>query len=588
MSEQSVSGTAMAGNPLLESYKTPYQTIPFNSIKIEHYFPAFEEAMKVNRAEIDAIVNNPEAPTFANTIEALEHSGKLLNQVASPFYNLLSSETNDEMQEIAEKISPLMSEHHNAISLNEQLFARVKAVYEQKDTLTLTAEQEMLLQNTYDGFADNGANLSEADKEIYRELSKNLSMLSLQYGQNVLKETNNWSLLITDINQLAGLPEDVLDMLAENATKAEKEGWLLNLKTTTYVPFMKYADNRELRRELYMAYSTRCLNGGEFDNREIVRNIANDRLKVANLLGHKSYADYVLKQRMAENKQLVYGLLDKLLVAYQPAAQKEYAAVQEYANNQGADFQLQPWDWAYYSEKLKDEKYEINDELLKPYFELEQVKKGVFGLATRLYGLQFVKNTDIEVYHPEVDVYDVMYEEGKFLSVLYTDFHPRDGKRSGAWMSEFKGQWMENGTDSRPHITIVMNFTRPTSTKPALLTFDELITFLHEFGHALHGMLTKCRYEALSGTNVYRDFVELPSQIMENWGSEKEFLDGFAVFLQVTTSYTFCIFQLFQNFQTFFYNVVADDKVGNRLLEFAVLFPKLRDFFGGCLAKSIS
>ena len=529
MSEQSVSGTAMAGNPLLESYKTPYQTIPFNSIKIEHYFPAFEEAMKVNRAEIDAIVNNPEAPTFANTIEALEHSGKLLNQVASPFYNLLSSETNDEMQEIAEKISPLMSEHHNAISLNEQLFARVKAVYEQKDTLKLTAEQEMLLQNTYDGFADNGANLSEADKEIYRELSKNLSMLSLQYGQNVLKETNNWSLLITDINQLAGLPEDVLDMLAENATKAEKEGWLLNLKTTTYVPFMKYADNRELRRELYMAYSTRCLNGGEFDNREIVRNIANDRLKVANLLGHKSYADYVLKQRMAENKQLVYDLLDKLLVAYQPAAQKEYAAVQEYANNQGADFQLQPWDWAYYSEKLKDEKYEINDELLKPYFELEQVKKGVFGLATRLYGLQFVKNTTIEVYHPEVDVYDVMDEEGKFLSVLYTDFHPRDGKRSGAWMSEFKGQWMENGRNSRPHITIVMNFTRPTSTKPALLTFDELITFLHEFGHALHGMLTKCRYEALSGTNVYRDFVELPSQIMENWGSEKEFLDGFAV-----------------------------------------------------------
>lgn len=528
MSEQSVSGTAITGNPLLESYKTPYQTIPFNSIQLEHYFPAFEEAMRVNRAEIDAIVNNPETATFANTIEALEHSGKLLNQVASPFYNLLSSETNDEMQEIAEKISPLMSEHHNAISLNEQLFARVKAVYEIKESLNLTTEQEMLLQNTYDGFADNGANLSEADKEIYRELSKNLSMLSLQYGQNILKETNNWSLLVTDATQLTGLPEDVLDMLAENATKTEKVGWLLNLKTTTYVPFMKYADNRELRQQLYMAYSSRCLNGGEFDNREIVKNIANDRLKMANLLGHKSYADYVLKHRMAENKQLVYDLLDKLLVAYKPTAEKEYAAVQAYANSNGADFQLQPWDWAYYSEKLKDEKYEINDELLKPYFELEQVKKGVFGLATRLYGLQFVKNTDIEVYHPEVDVYEVMDENGEFLSLLYTDFHPRDGKRSGAWMSEFKAQWVEAGIDSRPHITIVMNFTRPTSTKPALLTFDELITFLHEFGHALHGMLTQCRYEALSGTNVQRDFVELPSQIMENWGSEKEFLDGFA------------------------------------------------------------
>lgn len=529
MTALTVSGTAIAGNPLLENYQTAYQTIPFDKIKTEHYLPAFDEAMKQHDKEIAAIVNNSEQPTFANTIEAYEHSGKLLNRVASPFYNLLSSETSDELQDVAEKISPLMTEHYNAIKLNEKLFAKVKAVYDQRETLKLTPEQKMLLQDTYDGFADNGANLSEADKAIYRELSKELSMLSLQYGQNVLKETNKYSLLITDKKLLGGLPDDVLEMLAINAKKAEKEGWMLNLKTTSYVPFMKYADNRDLRRELYLAYSSRCMNGGEYDNREIVRKIANTRLKIANLLGHKSYADYVLKHRMAEKKQNVYNLLDKLLAAYKPTAEKEYAAVQDYANAHGAYFTVQAWDWAYYSEKLKNERYAVNDELLKPYFELERTKKGVFGLATQLYGIQFKKVTNVPVYNPEVDVYEVTDSKGKFLSLLYTDFHPRDGKRAGAWMNEFKAQWMEGKTDSRPQITIVMNFTRPTTTKPALLTFEELTTFLHEFGHALHGMLTKCSYESLSGTNVYRDFVELPSQLMENWGSEKAFLDGFAV-----------------------------------------------------------
>jgi len=528
MTALSVAGLAIAGNPLLENYKTPYQTIPFNEIKNEHYFPAFEEAMKQHSLEVDAIINNPQVPTFENTIVALEHSGKLLNKVSSPFFNLLSSETNDELQAIAEKVSPVLTEHSNSIGLNEKLFARVKVVYNEKDKLKLTPEQEMLLQNTYDDFADNGANLSVEDKAIYRELSKDLNMLSLQYGQNVLKETNNYSLNITNKALLAGLPDDVLDMLALNAKKAGKDGWLLNLKTTAYVPFMKYADNRDLRRELYMAYSTRGMVGGEFDNREIVRKIANDRLKIANLLGHKSYADYVLKHRMAEDKKHVYDLLDKLLVAYKPTAVKEFADVQAYADNHGAYFKLQSWDWSYYSEKLKDEKYAINDEILKPYFELENVKKGVFGLATRLYGIHFTKNSKIPVYNPEVEAYDVTDDKGNFISVLYTDFHPRDGKRAGAWMNDFKAQWMEGKTDSRPQITIVMNFTRPTSTKPALLTFDELTTFLHEFGHSLHGMLTKCTYESLSGTNVYRDFVELPSQMMENWGSEKEFLDGFA------------------------------------------------------------
>ncbi|MFZ4724312.1 MAG: M3 family metallopeptidase [Paludibacter sp.] len=532
MTSLSVAASVMAGNPFFETYKTPHQTIPFNEIKTEHYFPAFEEAMKQHTIEVDAIINNSATPTFENTIVALERSGALLNKVSSPFYNLLGSETNDELQAIAEKLSPIMTEHSNTIRLNEKLFERVKAVNDQKDKLKLTAEQKMLLKETYDGFANNGANLSKADKEIYRELSKELSMLTLQFGQNVLKETNKYSLLISDKKLLTGLPTDVLDLLAANAKKAGKEGWILNLKTTTVVPFMKYADNRDLRRELYMANSTKCMVGGEFDNRENVRKIANTRLKIANLLGHKSYADDELVNRMAENKKNVYDLLDKLLVAYKPTAEKEYDDLQDYANKNGAYFKIQPWDWSYYSEKLKDEKYAVNDEMTKPYFELENVKKGVFGLATRLYGIRFTKNEKIPVYHPEVDAYDVTDEKGKFLAVLYTDFHPRDGKRSGAWMSEFKGQKMDGKVDSRPQITLVMNFTRPTETKPALLTFDEVTTFLHEFGHSLHGMLTKCTYESLSGTNVYRDFVELPSQIMENWGSEKEFLDGFATHFQ--------------------------------------------------------
>ena len=532
MSALTVTASAFSGNPLLEPYKTIHQTIPFNEIKNENYVPAFQEAMKQHSAEIDAIVSNPAAPTFENTIEALEKSGSLLSKVGSPFYNLLSSETNDELQAIAEKISPLLTEHGNSVKLNEKLFARVKVVYSQKDKLKLTPEQQMLLKNTYEGFANNGANLSDADKAIYRELSKELNLLTLQYGQNVLKETNAWTLLISDKALLSGLSADLMDMLAANAKKAGKTGWLLNLKATCYVPVMKYADNRDLRRELYMAYNTKCMLGGEFDNRENVKKIANVRLKIANLLGYKSYADYELIDRMAENKTKVYDLLDKLLAAYKPVAEKEYAAVQEYGNKKGAYFKIQPWDWSYYSEKLKDEKFSINDEMLKPYFELEHVKKGVFGLATRLYGIKFTKNTKIQVYNPEVDVYDVTDEKGNFLAVLYTDFHPRDGKRAGAWMNDFKPQWMDGKTDSRPQITIVMNFTRPTSTKPALLTYDEVKTLLHEFGHSLHGMLTRCTYQSVSGTAVYRDFVELPSQIMENWASEKEFLDGFAVHYQ--------------------------------------------------------
>jgi len=532
MSTLALALTAMAGNPFFETYKTPHQTIPFKEIKTEHFLPAFEVAMKKHSEEVAAIINNPQVPTFENTIEALEHTGTLLTKVSSPFYNLLSSETTDELQDLAEKISPLVTEHSNSIRLNEKLFARVKAVYLQKDNLKLSPEQKMLLKDTYEGFTNNGANLSDADKAIYRELSKDLSLLSLQYGQNVLKETNNYSLLISDKTLLSGLPSDFMDVLASNAKKAGKEGWLLNLKATCYVPFMKYSENRDLRREIYMANASKCMGGGEYDNRENVRKIANTRLKIAKLLGYKSFSEYELIDRMAENKKNVYDLLDKLLSAYKPEAEKEYSEVQDFANKKGAYFKIQPWDWSYYSEKLKDEKYSVNDEMLKPYFELENVKKGVFGLATRLYGIKFRKNTKIPVYNPEVEAYDVTDENGKYLAVLYTDFHPRDGKRAGAWMNDFKAQSMIGKMDSRPQVTVVMNFTRPTETKPALLTYDELKTFLHEFGHSLHGMLTKCTYESLSGTNVYRDFVELPSQIMENWASEKEFLDGFATHYQ--------------------------------------------------------
>jgi len=518
---------AMAANPFFSEYKTPHGTIPFNEIKLDDYMPAFEKGIEEHKKEIDAIINNSAAPTFDNTIVALEHSGKLLSKVASPFYNLLSAETNDELQELAQQVSPMMTEHSNSVSLNEKLFERVKVVYGQKDKLKLNKEQQTLLKKTYDGFARSGANLSQGDKAIYRELSKELSLLSLQFSQNALKETNKYSLHITDKTLLSGLPDFVLESLAENAKKEEKEGYIITLQATSYVPVMKYADNRDLRRELYMANATKCIDG-EFDNRQIVKDIVNKRLQVVNLLGYKTYADYVLENRMAENSQNVYNLLDQLLEAYQSTAITELEEVQTYADKSGAYFKIQAWDWSYYAEKLKAEKFDLNDEVLKPYFELENVKKAVFDLSTRLFGITFKKNNNIQVYHSEVEAWDVLDEKGRYLSVLYTDFHPREGKRAGAWMSEYKGQWMEGKKDSRPHITIVMNFTRPTETKPALLTYDELTIFLHEFGHALHGMLAKSTYESLSGTSVYRDFVELPSQLLENWAPQKEFLDGFA------------------------------------------------------------
>jgi len=519
-------------NPLLGEFKTPRQTAPFQEIKNEHFIPAFQETIKLGEEEIDAIVNNPAAPSFENTIVALDSSGKLLSRTSGVFFNLMSAETNDELQKIAQEVSPLLTKFGNDINLNPVLFSKVKTVFQQKEKLSLNAEQQTLLENTYSNFIRQGANLSDDQKEKFRQISTELSKLTLTFDENVLKETNSFELHITDKSKLAGMPESALEAAEGMAKSINKKGWAFTLKMPSYLPFMKYAENRELRKEMYLAYSAKAFKGNEFDNRENVKRIVALRLEMAQLLGYKNYSDYALERRMAVNPAGVFKLLDDLYEASFIKANQGKAEVQEYAGRNGFEGEIMPWDWAYYTEKLKVEKFDLNDEMLKPYFELSKVIDGVFGLATDLYDISFKPNNSIPVYNEEVVPYEVFDADGKFLSVLYTDFHPRPGKQGGAWMNDFKGQWKENGVDSRPHITIVMNFTRPTESKPALLTFDELETFMHEFGHALHGMLANSTYIGLSGTNVYRDFVELPSQIFENWAVEKEFLDRFAAHYQ--------------------------------------------------------
>jgi peptidyl-dipeptidase Dcp len=521
--------TMTAKNPFFnyKNWGTPYGTYPFDEIENEHYLPAFEEGIKQGLLEIDEIVNNTDSPTFENTIEPYVTSGKLLSVVANCFFNLASAETNDELQKIELVITPKLSEYSSSISLNEKLFARIKAVYLQRNNLSLSGEQLRMLEDIYDDFANGAVNLSAEKKPIYRELKAKLSNLSLTYEQNVLKATNAWTKLLTEESLLVGVSEDVKKMLASNAEKKGLKGWLLDLKPTTYIPVMQYCENRDIRRELYMAYNTRCI-GGEFDNINLIKEIVNTRLAIVQLFDKMCYAEKSLRKTMAKTTENVYNLLDQLRDAYVPVAREEYEELQQFAEKKGFSETLQAWDWSFYSEKLKQEKYAISEDDLRPYFELENVKKGVFDLANHLYGLTFVKNKDIQVYHEEVDAYEVFDSEGKFLAVYYSDFHPREGKRGGAWMSDFKPQYRENGKDSRPHVVNVMNFTRATDDKPALLTYSEVETFLHEFGHALHGMLSRCQYEVVSGTNVSRDFVELPSQFMENFLSEKEFLDTFA------------------------------------------------------------
>lgn len=520
---------ATADNPFFhyKEWKTPHHTYPFNEIRVEHYMPAFEEGIRQGLADIDAIVNNPAAPTYKNTIEAYEKSGELLSLVSGCFYNLTHAETSPELQELEVKLSPMLSEYSANIRLNEGLFQRIKAVYDQRGNLRLTKEQAKLLDDIYDSFANNGANLSPEEKQTYRELSSRLSQLTLTYGQNVLKATNAWSMLLTDSTLLAGLNDDTKALLRANAEQKGLEGWLLNLKPTTYIPVMEDLDNRDIRRELYTAYNSRCI-GGEFDNTQVIIDIVNTRLALANLFDKKTYAEKSLHKTMAETPERVYQLLDQLRDSYMPAAEAEVAELQAFAKEHGLYATLQPWDWSYYSKKLKNEKYAISDDDLRPYFEKSAVIEGVFGLAKRLYGITFKENKNIPVYHPDVLAYEVFDEKGKFLAVYYADFHPRDGKRGGAWMNDLQPQYKEGNKDHRPHIVNVMNFTAPTADKPALFTYDEVETFLHEFGHGLHGMLTRCQYAALSGTSVPRDFVELPSQFNENFLGEKEFLDTFA------------------------------------------------------------
>ena len=516
-------------DPFCGEYDTPHNTVPFDKISNALYEPAFQKGVDLQVEEINAIVNQRSIPTFENTIVALEESGSYLNRVAGVFFALQGAESDDEMMEISQRIQPLLSEHSNNISLNEQLFERIKFVYDHRAEMELTPEQMMLVEETYDSFASSGANLEGEARERYRELSVELSNLTLTFSQNALRATNAYAKELTE-EELAGLPQSAIDAAAALATSKGKEGsYMVDLSFPSYSAFMKYSTRRDLREELYRAYNSRSI-GGEFDNLPVLTRIAEVRLEIAKLFGCNTFAEYKLKHTMAGTPEAVYKLLNQLLDAYKPVAIEEVAELQKFAaEKEGADFQLMPWDFSFYAEQLKSMKYDLNDEMLRPYFKLDNVIDGVFGLATSLYGLQFTENKDIPVYHEEASAYEVTDANGEYIGVLYTDFFPRPGKRQGAWMTEFKGQWMENDTvDSRPHVTIVMNFTRPTATAPSLLTYGEVETFLHEFGHALHGLLSKVTYNSLSGTNVYRDFVELPSQFNENYLAEKEFLDGFA------------------------------------------------------------
>ncbi|HPS95621.1 MAG TPA: M3 family metallopeptidase [Bacteroidales bacterium] len=514
-------------NPLLEASNNPFGAPAFDKIKNEHYKPAFEAAIAQGKAQIDSIVNNTEAPTFANTVEALEYSGRTLTNISSIFFNLNEAATDSVMQSIALEVSPMLTDYSNDIMLNEKLFARIKSVYDSKDSLKLNPEQARLLEETYKGFVRNGSNLAGEDKAKFKEINKELSQLGLQFGQNVLAATNKFFLTITDSSQLKGLPDYVKEMGAAEAKEKSVKGWVFTLQAPSYGPFMQYSENRELKEKMWKASNTKAFKD-EFDNREIVKKIAGLRIERANLLGFATHADYVLDENMAKNPKTVNAFLKDLLDRTLPYAKQDVAEVEKYAQSTGFEGKLMPWDFSYYSEKYKNEKFAVNDELLKPYFKLENVQTAIFALADSLYGLKFKENKDIPVYHPDVKAYEVYDASGRFMSLLYMDFFPRASKRGGAWMTSFRDMSVEKGVEKRPFVSLVCNFTKPTETSPSLLTHYELTTLLHEFGHALHGMLAEGTYPSITGTNVARDFVELPSQIMENWAFKKEFLSSFA------------------------------------------------------------
>ncbi len=515
-------------NPLLVAFATPYETPPFHEIQPEHFLPAIKAAIEEAKEEISAI-KRQKKPNFKDTIEALESSGEKLSMVSSIFFNLNAAETNETIQALAKEISPLLSAHRNDVMLDEGLFANINEVYTQQNELDLDEEGQTLLEKTYKAFIRNGANLPPEKKERLREIDQQLSNLGLEYGEHVLKETNRYELVVDDKEDLKGLPESVVEAAAQKATEKGKDGkWVFTLAFPSYVPFMTYAQNRELRKQLYFAYNTKACKGDELDNRDLIKKILSLKDERARLLGYHRYADFVLEERMAGSGEEVMAFLHDLLEKSKPKAQEEIRELAEFAKELDGIGTLEKWDFSYYSEKLKMKKYEVDDELLKPYFELENTVNGVFKTAEKLFGIHFKPNKEIPVYHKEVTAYEVLDKQGEHLAVFYADFFPREGKRSGAWMTSYRGHSRKNGHSKSPLISIVCNFTRPTKTKPSLLTFNEVTTLFHEFGHALHGMLAEGRYESLSGTNVYWDFVELPSQIMENWCFEKECLDLFA------------------------------------------------------------
>ena len=525
-------------NPFFLPYDTPHYTVPFNRITLADYEEAMMEGIRREDEQIEKIINNPDEPTFENTIipedevKGRKHYYDLLSRVESVFFNMLSAETNDEMDALAQKMSPILTKHGNDVSLNPKIFERVKYVYEHHGELT--PEENCLLEKSYEGFVRSGALLDEAGKDRLRKLTEEASMLSLQFSQNVLKENKAYTLHITDEQQLDGLPNTAREAAHEAAKEHGLKGWVFTLDAPSYGPFMMYSTQRELRKELYMVRNTLCIKDNDTNNLELCKRLINLRREMAQLLGYDTFADYVMKHRMATKVENVYKLLNDLIEAYKPKAIEEREEVETLAKEEeGVAFKMEPWDLAYYSQLLKKKKYDLDPEMLRPYLELGNVIKGVFGLATRLYGITFKENKDIPVYHPDVKPYEVYDKDGSYLAVLYVDFHPRKGKRDGAWMTEFQGQWIErDGTNVRPHASLVMNFSKPTEDKPALLRLGEVETFLHEFGHSLHGIFANTRFESLSGTNVWWDFVELPSQFMENFAVEKEFLRTFAFHYQ--------------------------------------------------------
>lgn len=525
-------------NPFFLPYNTPHDTVPFDRIKLEDYEEAFMEGIRRDDEATDKIVNDPAEPTFENTLtrvdtEKGEHYYDLLSRVSNVFSCMMSAETSDEMEALAQKMSPILTKHANDITLNKKLFERIKFVHDHPNR-ELNAEEQMLLETSYDGFVRSGALLDDEGKEHLRKLTEEASMLTLQFSQNLLKENKAFQLHITNEAQLDGLPETAIEAAKQNAQEQDKEGWIFTLDYPSYSPFMTYSTQRSLRKQMYMARNTECIHDNDANNLDICKRLINLRRELAQLLGFETYADYVLKHRMASSTSNVYKLLNDLIEAYKPTAEKEVAEITALAKRmEGEDFEMMPWDFGFYSHKLQMEKYNLDAEMLRPYLQLDKVIKGVFGLAGKLYAIRFEENTEIPVYHPDVKAYEVFDKDGSFLAVFYADFFPRKGKQGGAWMTEFQGQWIDHqGRNIRPHVSVVMNFTKPTAEKPALLTLGEVETFLHEFGHSLHGMFANTRFESLSGTNVWWDFVELPSQFMENYAVEKDFLRTFAFHYQ--------------------------------------------------------